>query len=162
MSAVDIRPATIADGAWLAECLDPADRAEIEGAGVDPAAAITAGIARSFEAWTATDDGRIVAIWGIGAADTLGSIGLPWMLTSSLVLNMPHKVARTARAWLRRQLDIWPVLTGNVDIRHGRALRWLAWNGFTLGAAAPFGRHGLPYRPYRLERLAPGVTVDGH
>ena len=105
-------------------------------------------VRRSVTAWAYVIDGAPVAAWGVVADSLMGAVGRPWLLTTVEVER--HRrlfLVETRRGWqaMRPMFRRWE---NCVDDRYGRAMRWLAWLGFTLDAPEPIGAGGLLYRRF--------------
>lgn len=148
-----ILPATMDHARDLAPRLRALDRAEVEAAsGLPPEVALMRSYDLSTHAWAAHAGGRTVALWGVGPLSLSEGKGCPWLLASAAFDAMGPVVARLSRPMLDLILVLYPRLENHVDARHARAVRWLAWLGFAIEPAAPFGHAGLPFHRFHMER----------
>ena len=139
---------------WVAgvvENLRPADRAEIAAAsGRTPDIAVIDGLRRSRRAFVARIDGAPAALWGVGTADMLSGLGVPWLVGTPVLDAQPLRFARASRALLPDLTEGYSRLANRVDARHRRAVTWLQWLGFTVHPASAWGVAGLPFHPFEL------------
>lgn len=122
--------------------LRPDDAAEVEAFGVSQRDGLRTSLDASLSAWAAYDDGEPVAIWGVAAADIMGGVGRPWLLTTGAVERNKRAFMVTSRNLWRLMRPLFPRWENWVDARYSRSLRWLTWLGFTIGEAQPIGPHG--------------------
>lgn len=150
MSDVEIVTATAEHIEVLLLSMRKKDREEAANAGL----ALSRAVWRSYRgcvfAKAAFVDGEIAAVWGIGGG--LGSVGRPWLFTTPAVERAKMAFLRTARAEVADMLATYPRLLGVVDDAYVGALRLLQAIGFTLSEPFAYGRFGMPFREYRLER----------
>jgi hypothetical protein len=163
---IRIRFAEARDVARLAAVLRAGDRAEIAAAsGLDPREALAHALRLSSHAWFAeTAEGTPLALWGVGeiagAAHNLAeradsAVGCPWLLASAAFDELPpRRVARLSRRLLGDLLAHYPRLENHVDARHRTAVRWLAWLGFVLEPASPWGFEGRPFHRFWMATQA--------
>lgn len=59
---------------------------------------------------------------------------------------------RGSKAVLLEMLQRHQVLVNYVDARNVSAIRWLAWLGFTIDSAVPYGVQGLPFHKFHMIR----------
>lgn len=145
----EITPAVPDDARELALILNDDDRREVAAlSGRDPAEVLIDGMQRSTEAWTGRVDGQLVCIWGVGPQSLIGETGVPWLLGSDLVQKHAPIFLRLNREYIARWRQTYPVLANVVDARHVRALRWLRWLGFEIGAPTVMGVQRLPFHPF--------------
>lgn len=118
--------------AWqeLAAALHPDDAAELQAAGLTVADAV-AGVRLQALRW----HGQLVALFGCAPHPTDPGAGIPWMLCTTTLADVP----RVAMALVSDQVvSGWrathSVLCNFVHRRNARALRFVSWLGFTVGA----------------------------
>jgi hypothetical protein len=151
LSVPRIRAAAMHDATMLASRLRAADIEEIRAAaGLTPLTAIERSLALSTHAWTAVDGhGAPLAIWGVGPLSAIAGRGCPWLLASEAFEVLPRaSVARLSLAWLARVNTLYPRLENHVDARHVKAVRWLAWLGFTIESPLPWGVERRPFHRF--------------
>jgi hypothetical protein len=148
---ISIRPLQIED---IAEIADSARRADVEEmlacTGASVCAALSYGLQHSLRSWVIEDDGTPLAAVG----DTLAAIGVgvPWMVTTNHITINPRGFLRASKAVLREAMQRHSKLINYVDARNADAVRWLAWLGFTIGPAVPYGASRLPFHEFTLIR----------
>lgn len=151
---VDLVEPRFGDCEHLAANLRAADRAEVEASTGSPdmLACIHASVDHSLYCWSAVDqDGRLVAMLGVVAADLLGGLGVPWMLGTDLVEQQQRALVRLSRAYIPRMRQALPKLVNYVDARNERAIRFLRHAGFYVAKAEPHGPLGLPFHPFIMK-----------
>lgn len=154
-SAVEIRPARPADAEALAPLLRAADRAEVLASdGLAPLPALRRSLALSGEAHAGFLEGELAVLFGVRRASMTGRRGIPWLLSGPAVARHPRAFLRASRAVVAGWRADYSHLGNWVDARYGQALRWLAWLGFTLHPARPYGALGLPFHPFEMEGRA--------
>jgi hypothetical protein len=139
----------------LAPCLRAADIDELRATcGLAPEAALARSLALSTHAWFAADaTGAPLALWGVGPVSLIDGKGCPWLLASDAFDALPPRlVAGMSRKLLVDIVALYPRLENRVDARHEKALRWLAWLGFELAPAAPWGVEGRPFHRFSIDR----------
>lgn len=139
------------DVALIDGCARMVDREEmLAGAGQSIADALQYGIDQSLRAWVIEAHGRPLAAVG----DTMHGIGtgVPWMVTTDHVVRDARAFLRGSRAVLMEMLQRHQLLVNYVDARNVNAIRWLAWLGFTIGNAVPYGVQGLPFHKFHMIR----------
>ena len=144
-----LRRATAADANHVGPLMRPADRAEIEALEGRPVGAFLSdmigGAARVL-----TVRGEPMVLYGIVAAQGLTGHAMPWLATTSTVLQ--HDLINIM--WMSRlQVDLWQrrsaVLQAVCDSRNGFRRDWLEWLGFLrISHLAAFGAAGLPFDLY--------------
>lgn len=143
-------PASEADVMALAPDLRAADREEIRAAsGLTPKAALRRSYEHSTHVWSARDgEGRPIALWGVGPLSLVAGRGCPWLMASDAFESFSWDVARLSRKLLADVRGLYPELENHVDARHGKAIRWLAWLGFTIDPPVPWGVEGRPFHRF--------------
>ncbi|SKA37799.1 hypothetical protein SAMN02745126_05959 [Enhydrobacter aerosaccus] len=134
---IQIVPATMAHVDAIV--LRPGDVAEIAALGLSSREGLRLSLDRALEAQAYLADGEVAAIAGIGLPSMLGRVATPWLLTGMPVER--HRKAflcltRARIAGLRRE---WDLLINYVHADYSQSIRWLAWLGFDIGPARPFG-----------------------
>jgi hypothetical protein len=148
---ITIRQLQIED---LAEISDSARRADVEEmlacTGCSVYFALSYGLQHSLRSWVIEHDGIPLAAVG----DTLASIGVgvPWMVTTNHIKINPRGFLRASKAVLSEAMRRHVTLTNYVDARNTDAIRWLAWLGFTIAPAVPYGASKLPFHEFTLIR----------
>ena len=106
---------------------------------------------KSHLCWTGLLDGEPVITFGCATFDLFESNGVPWLVGTSKLEQVPFTFARMSRPFLRLMKARHVRLTNYVDTRNTLAIRWLRWLGFTLDPAAPAGPFGLPFHHFWME-----------
>ena len=133
----------------VATDMSEADRAEVWAAAhLLPHLALAGSVARSESAFTGLIDGRPAVIAGVGRASLLGATGLPWMLGTGLIERHPRAFLLHSRRVVADWRRTFTRLVNRVDARNRRAVRWLAWLGFRIDPASPYGPEGLSFHPF--------------
>lgn len=142
---------TLTHAGVLSDTLRAGDRAECIAQGVGPYAVIRRSLKGSLWARTFLVDGRVAAMIGLGGV-AIGSVGNPWLLTSSAVeLVSPRTFLTEARKGLDVMLSIKPHLENHVLASYTKACRLLEVLGFTLDEAAPYGPQGALFRRFWMD-----------
>ena len=142
-------PVTDADVKALALDMRDEDALEVQrSSGFTPLEAIERSIAVSDgRAFAARIDGDLVAVFGIVAADMLGGVGVPWLLTSKLAELHRGAFLRSAKdiaaIWSRE----FPTLLQFVDVEYVSACRFLERLGFILHPPVKYGVAQVPFYP---------------
>lgn len=149
MAEVVIRPAQHEDVPELAGRLRPADLAEIQACGFDdPVRALRLTLRNSTHAWTATADGQVVCMLGVGALSVLCGEGSPWLMGTSAMRG--RSVMRNTGPYIAAMLRAYPVLRNHVHARNTTAVAWLRRIGFTVRDAEPYGPRGEMFHPFEM------------
>jgi len=113
----------------LAGRLKAADVDEVLAAeGVGPSDAIRLSVDLSLRAEAILVDGRVEGVWGLAhAAD---DHGVPWMLSSAVLVSDARQLVREGRRIIEECLQVYPVLSNWVDCRNVGSLNWLQRIGF--------------------------------
>ena len=148
--AVEIRPAVPADGLALAANLRDQDRAEIAAYGWvhDVEAEMVANIQRSALCWTAEDEGRLVAVFGVAPMDGHPRWGSPWMLGTPLLAQHSRVLVRVCPGYIERMQVDFPYLFNYVHAGNTRSIGWLKRLGFTVEPATRYGTAGAMFHPF--------------
>ena len=155
MTTYEIIPTTELHVYELAEIMRSEDRAEIWAtAYYTPWDALVASIRLTEETYSGLADGQVLCIFGVGKASLTSTVGHPWMLSSFLVDYHMRAWARGSRIAMKFMTEHSGVdhLKNYVDARYTVAVRWLAWLGFTIHAAKPYGIEQLPFHAFTWDR----------
>jgi uncharacterized protein YceK len=141
---ITIRQAVLGDCVELAMTMRQADVDEVRAShGHGPMRALLRSLEVSNEAWTAeTEDGRIVAMFGVAVVNVLTGCGSVWALTSDAVGAHPKEFYKGSRGVVKQLLTRYSVLTNAISTKNVRALRWAHRIGFKIGEAEPIGIAG--------------------
>jgi hypothetical protein len=148
---VIIRPAEPHDAVELARRMRREDADEVEATGgFTPLEAILTSMRYSEEAWTATFDGEVAAMYGV--ARLARRNGAAWLLTSDLVERHAKTFWKACCRELPKLFERWDVLANAIDQRHEKAVRWARRLGFFLFPAEPYGAAGLPFHMFTVRK----------
>ena len=151
MAEVLIRPTQPGDAANLFSNLRASDLAECTAYGnPDIAASIAASVDRSVMCWAVMIDGKLAAIMGCAAIDTLPGVGSPWMLGTPVIDAHQRVLVRETPEYIARMLKAFPHLLNFVHAQNTRSVRWLRSLGFSLSKPAPFGALGEPFHRFEM------------
>ena len=154
---IQVIPATMAHAARLD--LRPGDRAEIAALGLTPDLALRRSLERALwsDAYVVHDGegagGEVAAIVGLGLPSMLARVATPWLLTGMPVDRHRKAFLRLTRERVERLRGEWAELVNYVHADYAQAVRWLAWLGFSLAPAAPFGPRGALFHRATLRGL---------
>lgn len=127
---VEIRPAVEADGQALLEALRPADIAEAQAAGFEPAEAVLASLRASSVAMTGLVNGELACVFGVVPVSLLGGVGCPWLLGTPVLDRHARVLVRLAPKYIWLMRSRFPHLVNHVHTEHTESVRWLRRLGF--------------------------------
>jgi hypothetical protein len=113
-----------------------------------PDEALRRSAAGSVLCWSGLVGEEPVCMFGVGAASVLGRVGVPWLLGTDRLAEIPRAFARLSLDGVGMMHAAFPTLANWSDARHTTAHGWLRWLGFRLGEARPMGALGLPFVPF--------------
>ena len=144
-------PATLEHALELAENMRDADRKEAWAAAhYTPEQAVLFSLDASRDATTGLADGRVVCMFGAGAAAIISTTGIPWLLTTDLVKKHAKPFLRRNKKVVKEMLVAYPLLRNYVDERNTVAIKWLQWLGFEVLPPVSFGAEGFPFHPFEM------------
>lgn len=147
----EVVPATFKHAEELAENMRWADCEEVWAVGhLYPLQATLLSLEASRDVWTGLADGKIVCMFGVGAAMILSTTGVPWLLTTELVNEHAKPFLRRNKKVVKEMRDKYPLLRNYVDERNTVAVKWLKWLGFEVLPSIPFGIEGLPFHSFEM------------
>lgn len=153
MAAADVLPIELEDIAVILRDVRQADIDEIvEGLGVSLESELVDGISGSLNARKIVVDGQIVAVFGDAVHSLLGSVGVPWLISTVHVEHHARAFLKVCKPEVQGMLTRHRHLFNYVDARNAAAIRWLKWLGFDFGEAVPYGPRHLPFYPFTLDR----------
>lgn len=143
---LELRRARFADAVTLAPRLRFADAREIATQwGLGAGAGLMACLVHSDRAFAVTDDGGVVALWGVSNFELVGlRAGSPWLLASEQLFSRRRLLIEQSRHWVGLLLDDYDLLCNVTDAANSVHVRWLKWCGFELLRLLP--RHGAAGR----------------
>lgn len=154
---VEVRPLKVSDvWAVLADLRD-ADRDEIAAlVGADAVHdAIETSVSSSSRAWTLTDDGQPIAVFGVAPSELHG-VGMPWLVGTPRIVRRQRSFMRLCAHYIALMQQLFPVLINVVDARNTRAIAWLRHVGFEFGPPSNIGVEGRLFYPF--SRKAPSCA----
>ena len=119
---------------YLANHMAEDDCRECEAGGFGPYRALKDSLDMSVAAWTGMVGDMPVVMFGVTPWNgILSGKGSPWLLGTDELKNHKIYFLKRNREFLEKMQVLFPELSGVVDIRHRRGIRWLRWLGFTVG-----------------------------
>lgn len=148
---ITIRPLEADDIEAIASVARQADIEEMrDGSGLTIDQALRVGLSESLRSWVVEHDGNLLA----AAGDTMAGIGVgvPWMVTTVHVDRAQKAFLRASRAIVAEGMQRHQCMINYVDARNLVAIKWLAWLGFEVSEAVPYGPSGLPFHKFSMFR----------
>lgn len=138
-----IHPASRLDALYVAENLQPEDKQEIEGLGLNPLEALPYSVMASESAVTFWNpDGMICGVAGVSRTDAL--CGAIWMLTTPDVRPYPKLFFKEAKKWVDQQTS-FAMLYNIADPRNRMHMKLLHMLGFKKLSYVSVGPQQLTY-----------------
>lgn len=94
--------------------------------------------------------GKPVAVVGVVPAGR--GVGIPWMLGTDEIKDMPLTLYRESKTMLSRIKSRYESLQNLVDAENTVAIEWLEVLGFKFGNPVAFGPFDLPFIPFGWSR----------
>lgn len=137
---IEVRESKLEDiDSLLTTGLRPADLLEIRESGNTPMEALQVGFVKSQPCYTATVDGKPVAMFGVAPATHEPGVGVVWLLGTEGLLPEKFGFLRLSRPWLDRLGESYRLLGNRVHQDNLVHIQWLSWLGFTfLKQTGPF------------------------
>ena len=140
-----IRPASPRDIPLVGERMRLRDVAEVKASsGLDPCEALRTSLEGSSHAWTVTDFGDPVAVFGV--APLAPGMGAPWMLATDAFRSIVRYILAKTPAYIERMHEVYPVLMNYVDVRNKDSIPYLRRAGFSFTGFDP--EYGVERRPF--------------
>lgn len=154
---VEVRELRPADVLAVVADLRDADRDEIAAlVGAEGVLdAVDTSVGSSARAWTLTDDGLPIAVFGVAPSELRG-VGMPWLVGTPRILKRQRSFMRLCATYIARMHELFPVLINVVDSRNTRAIAWLRHVGFEFGPPANIGVEKRLFYPF--SRKAPSCA----
>ena len=153
MASTEIRAARMEDVPGIAARMREADRRELWASSLStPEDALARSLEHSAMAWTAEIDGEPEIMFGVAPMSLLGHNGSAWLLATPELVKIARFFVVKSRIYVRRMLEVFPVVINFVDQRNAVSLRWLRWLGARFDAPRPHGALGLPFVPFEMRR----------
>ncbi|KIQ60178.1 hypothetical protein [Pseudomonas fluorescens] len=151
--AAEVLPVTAEDVPDILPLVRQADIDEItEALGIPMEEALLDAVTDSLNAKKIVVDGQVVAVFGDAIHNILGSIGIPWLISTVHVERHARAFLKVCKPEVQGMLTRHNHLINYVDARNTAAIRWLKWLGFEFGPATPYGPKGFPFYPFTLNR----------
>ena len=151
--AAEVLPVSIEDVPAILQIVRQADIDEItEALGVPMEEALFDAVTGSLNARKIVVDGDVVAVFGDAVYSILGSIGVPWLISTIHVERHACAFLRVCKPEVQGMLTCHQYLLNYVDARNTAAIRWLKWLGFNFAPAAPYGARRFPFHQFTLNR----------
>lgn len=131
------RKSTKTDVDSVAERMRDEDREEAYALGYTPRQALEAGFFYSQPCSTVvrTEDDLPIAMWGVVPAEHNARVGHIWMLGTPELTNTPAiklRFLKECKEFLEYLLEVYPVLTNQIDSRNKFHLEFIEWLGFDV------------------------------
>jgi len=153
LAVAEVLPVTAEDVAHILPIVRHADIEEItEALGIPMASALHDAITGSLNARKIVVDGLVVAIFGDAPYSILGSIGVPWLISTVHVERHARAFLKVCKPEVQDMLTRHQHLMNYVDARNTAAIRWLKWLGFTFAPAAPYGARRFLFHQFTMNR----------
>lgn len=156
-SIVAVIPATREHIAYVAEHMRQSDIAELAACGKTPQAALSLGLIASEECYAGLIYGEPVCIFGVRLENWKWAT--PWLLGTDTIDRRRRIFMRESRHWFTEFAAKYGNLRNWVDARNTKSIAWLKWLGFEVGEPVPYGKYGLPFRPFKKERESQCATL---
>lgn len=131
----------------------PGDVAEIAALGLTVVEGLRLSLERALWADTYLVDGEVAAVAGLGLPSLLGRVATPWLVTGEPVDRQRRTFLRLTGARVARMRREWDLLVNHVHADYAQSIRWLAWLGFEIEPARPFGPYGALFHRATLRGL---------
>ena len=107
---------------------------------------------KSLVTMTILHDEKPIAMFGIMPKDM--STGILWMISTYGLEsnNFGRPFVRNCKKWFNDMLEIYPILTGLVDLRNTVSIKWLTYIGCEWGITIPYGVDKMPFRRFTFEK----------
>ena len=153
MAAAEVLPITVDEVPAIASIVRQADIDEItEALGVPIERALYEAVQGSLNVKKIVVDGKVVAVFGDAVYSLLGSVGVPWLISTVHVEHHARAFLKVCKPEVQAMLTRHQHLLNYVDVRNTVAIRWLKWLGFSFGPAAPYGARRFLFHPFTMNR----------
>lgn len=105
----------------------------------------------SYKTYSVMDDKvGCIAVFGVRKAE---EAGIPWLLTSDLLLDKScRKFIRQSKVYMRELTDDFTFSYNYVATSNTKAHHWLTWLGFTLDKSSTYTLNGVDFYPFTFVR----------
>jgi hypothetical protein len=153
LAVAEVLPVSVEDIAEILPAVRQADIDEIsEALGVPMEQALFDAITGSLNAKKIVIDGHVVAVFGDAVFSILGSVGVPWLISTVHVELHARAFLKVCKPEVQGMLTRHRHLMNYVDARNTAAIRWLRWLGFNFAPAAPYGARRFKFHQFTLNR----------
>ena len=143
---VDVVPLTEAHVDEIISNVRDMDRREIYLLStLDPGRAIRATVANAESAVAGYYGGKLACVFGVNRQSLLSDVGVPWLIGSPVVDDIPISFLRHSRQYYLRLVASFPQMENWVLAENVKAVQWLSWLGFDMDEPAPFGVLGAKF-----------------
>lgn len=143
-----IVPASPAHIRRIANRMRAVDQLECRAHGREPVEALRYSLRSSLEAWTALEDGRPVAMFGVCPLSMIGRSASPWLLGTEDVGRHGRLLLTHGRRTIERWRDHFDEMSNEVAASNTLAIRLLRHWGATFGEEVAYG--GTAFRRFKL------------
>ena len=151
---VEIIPAMQEHIAHIAANVRDADQQEMfDYLLMSPKEALERSYAVSKLSWTGLIDDEPVAMFGVAPASFLSDTGLPWLIGTDKIEKHQITFLRKCKPYVQKMNDVYPKLQNHVAEYNVKAIRWLAWLGFSFDKPEPMGLFKKPFIKFSMERV---------
>lgn len=102
-------------------------------------------IMNSSQIWLGTDDGKVLALWGLIPPTILSDVAYLWLHTTRHLTGHTFVLVRHSQRLVQDMLHDYPTIVGHGTVGARRSLRWLRWLG------AEFGEPQGQFLPFKIE-----------
>ncbi|MGP5331941.1 phage protein Gp13 family protein [Pseudomonas helleri] len=153
MAGADVLPVTVDEVPAITRIVRQADIDEItEALGIPVERALYEAVQGSLNARKIVVNGEVVAVFGDAVYSLLGSVGVPWLISTIHVEKHAKAFLKVCKPEVQGMLTRHQNLLNYVDVRNTAAIRWLKWLGFSFGPAAPYGARRFLFHPFTMNR----------
>ena len=153
MAEAEVLPVSVDDIAEILPFVRQADIDEIsEALGVPMERALRDAITCSLNARKIVAGGKVVAVFGDAVYSVLGSVGVPWLISTVHVEQHARAFLKVCKPEVQGMLTRHRHLLNYVDARNTADIRWLKWLGFHFSPAAPYGARRFKFHKFTLSR----------
>lgn len=153
MAGAEVLPVSVEEVPAIASIVRQADIDEItEALGIAMDQALYEALRGSLNVKKIVVGGQVVAVFGDAVHSLLGSVGVPWLISTVHVERHARAFLKICKPEVQAMLTRHKHLLNYVDVRNTVAIRWLKWLGFEFGPAVPYGPRRFLFHPFTLNR----------
>lgn len=131
---------------YIASNLRESDREELKASNADTPIDV---LFESYELSSFAEviylDDEPAIVYGLTPLSVLAGVAAPWLLATPALDKIPKLLLRYSPDGVAFMLRRYRTLMNYVDARNTRTIRWLAWLGFDIHPAVPYGLRGEPF-----------------